>query len=185
MISPPDHHHSGGARVAPVAPRTCPDHRSTTTSARRLLRPWAAGPLLTALLLTGCAAAPDTDPAPSGSGTGPTTAGAPATVPGDEPAPGTPAAPSASEPAQRAVTVTVTGRTVTPAPSQVDLAVGETLVVEVVADTDTEIHAHGFEVQADVPAGVPTRVELTGTAPGVYEVELHHPDLLLMQVAVR
>lgn len=86
---------------------------------------------------------------------------------------------------QRTIELQVAGGQVTPPPSQVDLAVGETLRLVVTSDRDSEIHAHGFEVDAPVPAGQPTTVELTGTAPGVYEVELHDPDLLLLQVAVR
>jgi len=85
----------------------------------------------------------------------------------------------------RTLEVTVTGRQVDPPPGQVDLAVGETLRLVVTSDRDSEVHAHGFEVEAPVPAGVPTTIELTGSAPGVYEVELHDPDLLLLQVAVR
>jgi len=85
----------------------------------------------------------------------------------------------------RTVEVTITGQQVDPPPAQVDLAVGETLRLVVTSDRDSEVHAHGFEVEAPVPAGVPTTVELTGSAPGVYEVELHDPDLLLLQVAVR
>lgn len=81
--------------------------------------------------------------------------------------------------------ITVTGEQVSPPPTQVDLAVGETLRLVITSDHATELHAHGFEVETDVPAGKPTTVELTGSAPGVYEVELHDPDLLLLQVAVR
>lgn len=74
---------------------------------------------------------------------------------------------------------------VSPPPDQVDLAVGETLTLVVTSDRDSELHAHGFEVTQPVPAGEPTTVDLTGNSPGVYEVELHDPDVLLLQVAVR
>ncbi len=79
----------------------------------------------------------------------------------------------------------MTGTTVDPAPAQLDLAVGETLTLTVTSDADNELHAHGFEIETDVPAGRPTTVMLTGSEPGVFEVELHDPQLLLLQVAVR
>lgn len=66
-----------------------------------------------------------------------------------------------------------------------DLAVGQTLTLTVTSDHDDQLHAHGFEVETDLKAGIPTVVALKGTVPGVYEVELHHPPLTLLSVAVR
>lgn len=81
--------------------------------------------------------------------------------------------------------MTVTGSNVTPAPAQVDLPVGQTLTLVVTSDHDDELHAHGFEVQTELEAGVPATVTLTGKDPGVFEVETHHPALTLLTVAVR
>jgi plastocyanin len=81
--------------------------------------------------------------------------------------------------------VTVTGTTVTPAPAQVDLSIGSTLELVVTSDHDDEVHAHGFDVEAALKAGTPTTLRLTGTEPGVYEVETHEPALTLLTVAVR
>lgn len=85
----------------------------------------------------------------------------------------------------RTVEVSVTGRTVEPPPATVDLPVGQSLTLVITSDVDNEVHAHGFEVETPVPAVQPTSVTLTGTTPGVFEVELHHPELLLLAVAVR
>lgn len=86
----------------------------------------------------------------------------------------------------RTMEITVTGTTVDPPPAQVDLGVGETLRLVVTADAGSEIHAHGFgDIEVPVTPGEPTTLELTGEEPGVYEVELHDPDLQLLQVAVR
>jgi len=110
-------------------------------------------------------------------------------------APGTPttSAPVSSSPSETATTpairtlaITVTGNEVSPEPTQVDLAVGETLSLVITADAGSEVHVHGFgEIAEPVTPGVPVTIELTGNEPGVYEVELHDPDLLLLQVAVR
>lgn len=81
--------------------------------------------------------------------------------------------------------ITVTGKQVSPAPRVVDLGVGHTLSLTVTSDHDDELHAHGFDVEKALKAGVPLVVTLTGSQPGLYEVELHHPDLRLLQVAVR
>jgi hypothetical protein len=74
---------------------------------------------------------------------------------------------------------------VTPAPTTVDLAIGETLTLTVTSDHDDELHAHGFDVEEELTAGKPVSVEITGRAPGVYEVETHHPELRLLKIAVK
>jgi heme/copper-type cytochrome/quinol oxidase subunit 2 len=74
---------------------------------------------------------------------------------------------------------------VTPAPAQLDLPVGSTLELVVTSDHDDELHAHGFDVEAPLKAGMPTTLRLTGTEPGRYEVETHDPALTLLTVAVR
>ena len=56
----------------------------------------------------------------------------------------------------RTITITVTGRTVTPPPAQVDLPVGETLTLVVSSDHEDDLHALGFEVEVPLKAGVPT-----------------------------
>ena len=77
------------------------------------------------------------------------------------------------------------GKKVTPAPSTVDLAVGETLTLIITSDHDDELHVHGFEVEAALESGRPTSVTVTGKAPGVYEVETHEAGLRLLKIAVR
>jgi heme/copper-type cytochrome/quinol oxidase subunit 2 len=81
--------------------------------------------------------------------------------------------------------VTITGTTVTPTPAQVDLPVDSTLELVVTSDHDDELHAHGFDAEATLNAGVPTTLRLTAKEPGVYEVETHEPPLTLLTVAVR
>ena len=85
----------------------------------------------------------------------------------------------------RRLAVTITGTTVTPAPAQVDLPIGSTLELVVTSDHDDELHAHGFDVEAPLKAGVPTTIRLTGKEAGSYEVETHEPALTLLTVAVR
>jgi hypothetical protein len=83
------------------------------------------------------------------------------------------------------LSVTVSGTTVTPAPAQVDLPLGSTLELVVTSDHDDELHAHGFEAEAALKAGVPATLRLTAKETGVFEVETHEPALTLLTVAVR
>jgi hypothetical protein len=96
-----------------------------------------------------------------------------------------PATPSSSKPAGRRIDISVKGKNITPAPATVNLAVGESLTVVVTSDHDDQLHAHGFNnLEEDVKANKPLTVTVTGGPTGVYEFELHHPELRLFQVAV-
>ena len=130
----------------------------------------------TAVALAGCSGG---SPTPAVNTT-PTTSASPSTS-------ATSSTPSAttSTTTGRSIAITVTGSTITPAPAQVDLPVGQTLTLVVTSDHDDQLHAHGFEVEEAIKAGVPATIALTGKDPGVYEVELHHPALTLLTVAVR
>ena len=119
---------------------------------------------------------------------GPATSGAPSSSP-SSPSSSSDASSSSdsssSTPTQRTIAVTVRGNRVTPAPRTVELKVGETITLEVTSDHADQLHVHGFDIEKELPAGTPVRVELTGESPGVYEVETHEPSLRLLKIAVQ
>ena len=146
---------------------------------RRL--PLGAVVAATALTLAGCSSGSPT-PAPT---TPPTTSEATSSTTSGSSTTATSSTSSTGTAAGRSIDITVKGSTVTPPPAQVDLPVGANLTLTVTSDHDDELHAHGFEVEQDITAGVPTTITLTGKDPGVFEVELHEPALTLLTVAVR
>ncbi len=122
---------------------------------------------LTALLLAGCS---------SGSSSGSASTAAPA---------GASTSASASEPAY---TVTVVGKTVTGVPTRITVSPGEKVKLVVTADRTSELHVHAAdpEVETHTQTGQPVTVEFDAKKePGLYEVEMHEPDLLLFQVQVK
>lgn len=129
--------------------------------------------LCATLLGSGCA----------GSAAGP----APATAPATASATPSSSAGVSTVPAgpARTVTITVTGSAVSPAPAVVEVGRDQTLRLVVTSDHDDSLHAHGFEVEKDLTAGVPLTLDLRGAEPGRYEVETHHRALQLLVVQVR
>jgi hypothetical protein len=83
------------------------------------------------------------------------------------------------------VQVTIRGKNVSPAPGNVNVALGNTLRLIVTSDHNDQLHAHGFDVEVTLTAGRPTTLDLRATTPGIYEIETHHPPLTLMHVVVR
>jgi plastocyanin len=90
-----------------------------------------------------------------------------------------------STPATRRIDITVKGKQVTPTPAVVNINVGESLTIAVTSDHNDQLHAHGFEIEKDIKAGHPLVITVRGAQPGVYDIELHNPELRLLQVAVR
>lgn len=85
------------------------------------------------------------------------------------------------------VTVEVTreGDTFTPNGERVEMAVGQTLVLQVTADEAGELHVHSTPEQ-DLAYEVGTSEhEITVDRPGVVEVESHDPDSIVLQLEVR
>ncbi|MET9345742.1 hypothetical protein [Streptomyces termitum] len=103
---------------------------------------------------------------------------APAATPSRTPEP--PAAPAA-----RTLDIRVTGSTVTPAPSRVELKKGERLTLRVTSDRADTVHVHGYDREAVLTPGTPATLTLTADRTGLFEVETHESDLVLTQLVVR
>jgi hypothetical protein len=83
------------------------------------------------------------------------------------------------------VTISVHGKKVTPTPGRRTLSVGNRVQLVVTTDTANVLHVHGIEIERDTKAGVPLIVDFIVKEPGIYAVELHEPELLLVQLVVR
>lgn len=67
---------------------------------------------------------------------------------------------------------------------RIDLTLGEAVTLRVEADSDDEVHVHGYDLHADVTPDSPARVSFTADAPGIFEVELESAGLLLFELKV-
>ena len=81
--------------------------------------------------------------------------------------------------------IVVSGSKVTPPPSTLDVKAGCQVQLTITTDRSTEVHVHVVDIEKPIPAGKPLTISFTPTQQGVYEVELHDPDLLLLKLAVR
>ncbi len=100
--------------------------------------------------------------------------------------PSAPPSPSVASavPGPRVIAVTVAGGTVSGVESRVAARLGEQLVVRVTSDVADEVHLHGYDLRAEVPAGGTVDIPLTATIPGGFEVELEGSGRTLFQLRV-
>jgi hypothetical protein len=96
----------------------------------------------------------------------------------------TPTASPASVPASPSATVTATPSPTQPAPTArfdvargkvvagprtVEVKVGDRVVLEVVTDTEDELHVHGYDKEVALNPGKPARITFTADIAGVFE----------------
>lgn len=169
--------------------------RPTLSSTRLRTGAVLAVAATTALALSGCGG---DDPEPTA---GTTSSTQPAETTPAEETTTPPATPDETEPAETTtaeettvvddavvVEATIAGNEVTTTSDRVVVTVGQTLRITVTSDVDDELHVHGFDDEAALPAGQAVTIEIevgTTPGPGLYEVETHDSGLLLFQVEVR
>ncbi|HET9600260.1 MAG TPA: hypothetical protein VFP08_01675 [Acidimicrobiales bacterium] len=64
------------------------------------------------------------------------------------------------------------------------VALGQTVILRLVSDSDQEYHVHGFELEQQVAAGVEATFEFTADVPGSFDVESHTNDAVLAIIQV-
>lgn len=83
------------------------------------------------------------------------------------------------------VEIAVRDGKVTPAPGRVEVGLGERVVLLVTSDTADELHVHGYDESAHLPAGEPVELAFTADRAGVFDVETHGSGLVVTQLMVR
>lgn len=107
----------------------------------------------------------------------------PATSPTGTTSPSSP--PSPTSVPGRTLTLTVTGTSVQPPPSRVELRKGERLTLRVTTDRADTLHVHGYDRELSLRPGEPGTLTLTVDRTGLFEVETHESGLVLTQLVVR
>lgn len=85
------------------------------------------------------------------------------------------------------IDITVRGGKVTPSGEKIDVDRGQTVVLNVMSDSNDEVHAHtaGDGYELEVRAGQPARGQFVAGDTGTFEVELHELDLVVAILVVR
>lgn len=83
------------------------------------------------------------------------------------------------------IVVAVKDGKVSPKTHRVKVAVGSSVRILVSSDVDDEVHVHGYDIEREISAGQSVTIEFTADQTGVFEVETHESDLLLLQLQVQ
>ena len=68
---------------------------------------------------------------------------------------------------------------------QVDVPLGAEVTLRITVPSEDRAHVHGYEIERDLVAGVPTEIVFDATMAGTYEVESHVTDAIWLDLVVR
>lgn len=108
-----------------------------------------------------------------------------ATTASADPSPSASETPTPSPDDAQTVTITVADGEVTGADPRTDVELGTRVRLTITSDVTDEVHVHGYDVTAPVPAGQAVNVEVVADQAGVFEVELHDSRLVLTRLQVQ
>ncbi|MCG5447614.1 hypothetical protein [Micromonospora hortensis] len=144
-----------------------------------------AAATLGALLLAGCGQDDEPSvatPSPAPTSVAPSGATPTASTPT---ATGTPSASASTDAVDKQITVTIAKKRVDPPTGRVTVSKGQMVRITVTSDVADELHVHGYDLGARLPAGTPGSVEFRADKTGLFEVETHESELVLFQLVVR
>ncbi|MFT3886615.1 MAG: hypothetical protein QM713_00385 [Arachnia sp.] len=73
-----------------------------------------------------------------------------------------------------------------PGPTEeVTVPLGAEVTFEITTPKDDEAHLHGYEVEQEIPAGVPTKLTFVASMSGTFELESHVTDTVWLNVVVK
>jgi hypothetical protein len=126
------------------------------------------GLLLAVVPLAGCAGkAPDSSPEAATSGS---------TAPG-----GSSTSPAAGG---KRIEVTFAHGKATGDTGRVQVSTGTAVTLVVTSDVADTVHVHGYDIEKELTPGTPVTLEFDATVAGVFEVELHEANTVLLRLQV-
>jgi hypothetical protein len=133
-----------------------------------LLRAVPAGLLVLGLSLTGCA----------GKAAAPADSSAASTTSSSAASSSTPAS------AGQRIEVTFADGRAEGDTGRVAVAVGTPVTLVVTSDVADQVHVHGYDIEQELTPGRPATLQFDATVTGVFEVELHEADTVLLRLQV-
>jgi hypothetical protein len=156
--------------------------RDTSMPARSAM---IGGTVALGLLLSGCTSNPEPEASasPSAIASSPSEPSAPATSPTSVP----PRSPSLDAAYTLTINIEIAGGKTVPNGKKIDVRVDQKVILNVMSDTDDEIHAHLGEKDYElaVRAGKPAKGSFTLDSRGSFEVESHHLEKTIVILNAR
>jgi hypothetical protein len=97
---------------------------------------------------------------------------------------GSSAAAGSSTPAAKTITVTIAHGKASGDTGRIPVPTGTPVTLVVTDDAPDQVHLHGYDIEKDLVPGKPTTLNFVANLPGVFEVELHKANIVIVHLQV-
>ena len=67
---------------------------------------------------------------------------------------------------------------------RVEVARGTAVTLVITSDVADTVHVHGYDIEEELAPGTPVTLQIDGTIAGVFEVELHEANTVLLRLQI-
>jgi hypothetical protein len=97
---------------------------------------------------------------------------------------GSSTAAGSSAPAAKQITVTIAHGKASGDTGRITVAAGTPVTLVVTSDVPDQVHLHGYDIEKDLVPAKPTTLSFVADVPGVFDVELHEADIVILHLQV-
>jgi hypothetical protein len=90
-----------------------------------------------------------------------------------------------SSTAAKDIVVTVTHGKASGNTGRVPVKVNTRVTIQIASDTADEVHLHGYDIEKELVPGKPTTLSFVADQTGIFEVELHKADVVILHLQVQ
>jgi hypothetical protein len=97
---------------------------------------------------------------------------------------GTPSPSAAFGSADQRIEVSIAQGKISGTTGRVQVTAGSRVTLVLTSDVADQVHLHGYDIEKELAPGQPTSLQFVAALTGVFEVELHKANLVLLRLQV-
>lgn len=90
-----------------------------------------------------------------------------------------------SSAAAKMIVVTITHGKASGDTGRIPVKVNSHVTIQVTSDTADEVHLHGYDIEKELEPGEPTSLSFVADQTGIFEVELHKANVVILHLQVQ
>ena len=87
--------------------------------------------------------------------------------------------------ATKKIVVTITHGKPSGDTGRIPVTVNSRVTIQVTSDTADEVHLHGYDIEKELEPGKPTTLSFVADQTGIFEVELHKANVVILHLQVQ
>jgi hypothetical protein len=92
---------------------------------------------------------------------------------------------ASSSAAAKKIVVTITHGKASGDTGRIPVKLNSPVTIQVTSDTADEVHLHGYDIEKELVPGKPTTISFVANQSGIFEVELHKANVVILHIQVQ